>query len=494
MQKRTTLVGVLVILSFVLSAFSLPAAALQPREKAVTVGFELNFDSPDDLNNLEIWNSDDQNVNPDDVVKNGVMRISKDLHLRGARLGEAYGYGNILHTRLRASADTCFPVQLTQDALFEGDDNKHTQISGCTGNVMGAMLVRDMPEEHQMFGGFKLDGSVRVNPDEWLDFIFWLDPDGEKMFVLTGNKSEAAFGSLPKSDGWPVKDMHLAIGLWADSPRYLEVDFIRQAEGSITEYLAENMLAYGNNKETIDAFLKADPRAFPQFSEHQPVTIDPEQAPMGIVGAWLENQRDVWSESAEAWKDNEGGHFGSGSLKSYDDETKTLIFKNNGGENIFTPLNTPLDEYNGDEEKGNQAILFKFKAEPASPLYFSLLTPGDNGPLVEFCVDFWKEGKPYITMIAEFKTDPFDDGPFVVEDGKWYYMLMAMEKSGYFLSSIWEAENPENMTYFQDDLSVHPEGEKYQNASWKFYIGANAANTLYVEEYQVLTFDSILNK
>ncbi len=494
MQKRTTLIGALVILSFLLSAFSLPAMPLQPREKAFTVGFELNFDSPDDLNNLEIWPSDDQEVNPDDVVKNGVMRISKDLHMQGARLGEGYGYGNILHTRLRASAGTCFPVRLMQDSLFEGDDTKNTQVSGCTGDVLGAMLVRDMPEQHQMFGGFKLDGSVRVNPDEWLDVIFWLDPDGKNVFVFTGNKTEAAYGSLPPNDGWPVKDMHLAIALWADSPRYLEVDFIRQAEGSITEYLAENMLAYGTNKETIDTFLKADPRAFPKFSENQPVTIDPDQDAMGIVGTWLENQREVFGEGARAWKDNNGGHFGAGALKNFDDETQTLIFKNNGGENIYTPLNTPLDEYNGDEEKGNQAILFKFKAEPASPLYFTLLVPGDNGPLVEFNVDFWNKGKPYITMMAEFKTDPWDDGPFVVEDGKWYYMLMAMEKSGYFVTSIWEDGNPENRISFQDNLSAHPEGDKYVNASWKFFVGSNAATTLSMEEYKVLTFDSVLNK
>jgi hypothetical protein len=75
------------------------------------------------------------------------------------------------------------------------------------------------------------------------------------------------------------------------------------------------------------------------------------------------------------------------------------------------------------------------------------------------------------------------DGSLRMEEGGWYYILMAMSGDGSFRSLVWKDSDPQNIASYSGDF-----GSDYANNSWKFIIGSTVPMTLNIAEYHVFTF------
>lgn len=219
------------------------------------------------------------------------------------------------------------------------------------------------------------------------------------------------------------------------------------------------------------------PTVTPKPIEIPTTTDEPEinnMTPDTIVGQWLSDPQQIWSENTVAMAENQGGQFGSGSNKNYIAEQDVFSFTDSGGM-IWTRLNTSLDKWEGGDSRGNQAILVKWQAFSPSALGFTFI--GMNSSK-EFSVQF---GNPCqlnrIEGIEQFT------GDVMIEEGVWFYTLMAMDRDGNFRSIIWRADDPEKQSSYQGAF-----GEEYANDSWRFIFGSSAPMTLNVKEYAIYAF------
>ncbi|MEA2007512.1 MAG: PT domain-containing protein [Chloroflexota bacterium] len=225
-----------------------------------------------------------------------------------------------------------------------------------------------------------------------------------------------------------------------------------------------------------------EPTAEPTLEPTEEPTVAPTEMPTAndVVIEWLNDAEVVFEECADAMAENEGGQFGAGATKTYNADDDVFAFgAENGG--IWMPLNTHLDQFGGMEANGEQAILIKFQPLPPFSLSFTFMGPN------EFGVDFWGGGKPSLFWVVEAWKDPFD-GNLALEEGGWYYTLMAIDREGNFRSVVWEENNPDNKATFSEAFAERDQGDGYKNQSWKFIIGSNAPMTLNVAEYKVYKF------
>ncbi len=506
MQRHFSMICILAGISILLSGF-LPASGSTWTSPAdYSVETEINFDTAENMELIGLWMDDPSKVDPASLIKDGVFRIGGGTPFNGIQIHPTFKPGYFVQVRLRISQKVCFPVQMNMSSNKPDEGEELIRVDGCPLNKLNGMLVHNVPNKDSLFARLKLSGKTMVKPGDWMDVIFWLHPDGDKAFVFTGDGQDFAYGSIALPVDWQTNDAHLQVAAWTDSKQdYVELDLIRWGQGSIKDYLETYLPEYITGKTIIDPFLEEQPQAFPEFSTKEPMNDEPDQPqeeqdkpqgdqnqpdlsdPYEVMKTFLNDPVLKFNENVDGMKQNNGGQFGPGSKKTVPDGAAYMSFTGqNDKDGIWTPLNTPLDQFDkSDKPGGNQAIFFKFQALPPEYLYFTFMGPQ------EFNIDFWEGGKPRINWLAEFKNAPMQSKSFTIEKGIWYFMLMAMDKNGKFTAAIWEADNYKNMTIFFEDFSTHPGGEKYKNASWKFILGSNEPMTINLENYRVLSFGSI---
>lgn len=206
-----------------------------------------------------------------------------------------------------------------------------------------------------------------------------------------------------------------------------------------------------------------------------------------MIEQLLINPSVVFYEDAIGMMENEGGQFGFVEIKNYNAEENVFEFTS-GSDGAYAKLNVLLDEFGDNREKGSsQGILFKFQSpEDINSFYFNFYGPNDS----EFGVNFNNENKPSMFIFLEATQELFE-GDLVLETGKVFYLLIALDSNGEVTSAVWEDGNIENRATYTDNLAKRQGGENYQNSSRSFSIGFAANDTLKIVEYSILTFDGI---
>ncbi len=448
-----------------------------------SISLDLAFDDVEDFNWLDkhIEADDPSQVPDENFMKDEALRIGGGNLLREANLRPSFSAGSFAHLRVRLSADACHHIDLGINNDRQTDYWEAIRIDGCTYNPYNLYALQENQNEH-MEGRLLVNGSALITPDEWADIVFWLHADGDKVFSLMGVDGNISYNAVQLPEDWQNGKAFIGFGGWLDpESQSMDVDFVRVGDGSFTDYLAENVPAYLQNQPDIDAFLDSEAEAFPELiTINQDGNGDGGQNPDSIVAEWLNDPEVVFSENVEAMAQNDGGQFGPGATKEFVAEGGLFAFSDDDG-GIWTPLNTHLDQYGGMETQGNQAFLIHF--QPLPPFSLGFVFMGDN----ELWVDFWEGGKPSIVWVAETNKGPFE-GNLALEEGGWYYALMAMDRDGNFRSVVWEDGNPENKAWISDALGEREQGDGYKNQSWKFIISSNAPMTLNVADYQVMKF------
>lgn len=202
--------------------------------------------------------------------------------------------------------------------------------------------------------------------------------------------------------------------------------------------------------------------------------------PENMIATILTDARMVFGENSDAMADNQGGQFGGISQKRPCVAEACFEFIAHGGENAFMPLNTLLDEFEGVETAGEQAILITFQLL-ADQLYFTL--KGKN----EFGVNFNEDGQPHLFLFSEAIMIPFER-PFTLENERWYTLLMAIDHEGNFRGVIWPVGAAEGAASISTALGERDNGDSYKNSSWKFFIGFNGPGSVKVSAYDIYTF------
>lgn len=234
--------------------------------------------------------------------------------------------------------------------------------------------------------------------------------------------------------------------------------------------------------EPIAEVVEVQPTEEPEVIPTETVDLN---NPDTILDQWLQAYRPIFGENAEAMANNQGGQFGPGSEKNFNEVEGFFEFSAPEGEDAWTPLNTHLDEY-GDVDAGTeQAILIKFQPAPANNLMFVFM--GQN----EFGVEFFDDGRPSVFWMVEANKEAFET-ELALQEGLWYYTLMAIDRDGNFRAVIWEDGDAKNAAVFSQALSERDQGDGYKNASWKFIISFGAPGTLKVENYTIYTFSEFV--
>ena len=445
-------------------------------EDVYTSILDLTFDEADDLDWFD--KGSPEPVSNEELIVDGSVRIGDGVILNNINFQPDLIPGSLVHLQVRVSSNVCFPIKLKMEV--DSEDGEHLfLIDGCSMDDFSFKAAINNNGE-MTEAGLAMSALTVIQPDVWTDVIYWLHPDGDKLVLLLVQEGQIAYGSVVIPEAFQSDVARLIIDAWFDKEtQHLDINELHLGEGSLRAYLDKNVPAYQSMKDEVNAFLEADPQPFPEWGTNPGDEMQSEN-PFDIINTWFTDWEAVFGENVDCMKDNEGGQFGPGSMKVYNEEENVFTFSEMDGM-IWTPLNTHLDEFDGVEPGGNQAIMIKFQPSVANALQFTFMGPN------EFGVEFWDDGHPSTFYYAEAYKEGFEDD-FALEAGLWYNMLMAIDKDGKFLAVVWEDGNYENHAMYKQDLSTRDMGEGYKNASWKFIIGSSGALTLNVAEYNVISF------
>ncbi len=204
--------------------------------------------------------------------------------------------------------------------------------------------------------------------------------------------------------------------------------------------------------------------------------------PMSMVSTLLNDPGVLGGESTEAMTDNMGGQFGSIDVKEPGDDGSCFQF-GAGDDGAWMQLNTRLGDL-GNRDNA-QAILIKFRPNDTTGLSFNLEGNGEVALTFE-------DNLPYFSHANDNYSAPYSDylqtGLTLQSDG-WYWALMAFDSNGYYRSLVWEDGNGQNCAYCGENIGDW-HGD-YRDSDWQFVIGFGANQTLSVQEYYIMDFDSL---
>ena len=113
-------------------------------------------------------------------------------------------------------------------------------------------------------------------------------------------------------------------------------------------------------------------------------------------------------------------------------------------------IDTPLDQIEGMNTNGNQAIHMRFKTSNTD-VFFSLTSTADKNN--ELGVEFFEKGPPVFFTDGAAKKKTAAEGDFEIKADQWYVIFMAIGKDGRFKGVVWEDGNARSAVYFDEDLS-----------------------------------------
>ena len=201
-----------------------------------------------------------------------------------------------------------------------------------------------------------------------------------------------------------------------------------------------------------------------------------------IMQAMLVNPQWLAGENAEEMAENFGGQFGDIPDKKVSEDKSSFQFlsKDTGA---YMPLNTRLKDYGADGRR-QQAFNMRFMTQGTEALSFTLYGMG------EVVVSF-EEGGPFCTYVQsgmKLQFSEYRQTDFMLEDGKWYDILLATDENARLRVLIWEKDNYENQAFYEQDLYIG--ADDIYESNWEIIIGFDPNGTLSVEDYGVFIFDS----
>jgi len=241
------------IAAALLAVLAVSAIFLMPvlfAEKVETL-MELNFDDENDIKYISGYQ--DGQIE----VSEGVMNVL----FGGCNLEYRPANNMLAHFRVQVSGQGAFGLSqyrinnsLGFECIYHDDEQ----------NV-------DMTTSNK-----QMSGTPIVNNGEWLDIILYTNAQNSAVYAVvcdneSGNITYAAY-QVPKmfnnEDFYTLYDGTFFVEILAfyeSDSDYMKIDYINISEGSLRQYLNENMAAYTKHKQRVDAFLAQDVSELPEM-------------------------------------------------------------------------------------------------------------------------------------------------------------------------------------------------------------------------------------
>ncbi|MBN1122189.1 MAG: hypothetical protein JXJ17_14020 [Anaerolineae bacterium] len=258
-----------------LLVLSLSITACQSKDKFEPTDFKLNleFESTEDLNWVTIP-SDMENQDKEIFMVDGTLHMSGENRLHGLGMKYKLEPGLLVHYRTRSSAaGPCYRAGVGFSS--EQTQSKGIGLGGCPDAIHDAEAVfnRDHYGD-SIFAKLPIRGSVPVIADEWVDRIFWIPSEGDQLYYLASNTNDPehiTYGAVTLPEDWQTTRWDTDVSAFFDAEggdlvsQYVDIDFVRIADGPLSDYLYYNLPAYLENREDIDQFLGETPEPMPEL-------------------------------------------------------------------------------------------------------------------------------------------------------------------------------------------------------------------------------------
>jgi hypothetical protein len=251
----------------------------------------------------------------------------------------------------------------------------------------------------------------------------------------------------------------------------------KTAEWIILFALVFSLSACGT-PETPDPKLSAsEPAAEETAMKEEPVSV-PDTVVTGLTR--------TFGEDAEALRSNNGANIGTEENAARHNGADGAVFQADAGENPFLPIKQRLDEAEGAQQNGNQAVSVVFC--PSTKDFGFMLTANAN-----IGITIGEDGTPRVFALENNLMEPFTTG-LTVEPGAWYEAFLAIDRDGNFQGALWKVSDPDQPAYFSVALGAYENRALYQNASWALQIGFKGESTLEIAEYCGYTFEGFVKE
>jgi|GEM_PF-4185058 len=221
---------------------------LQSQDPAIKSVLSLSFDNKDDIN----WFSNQDNM----IQQDGYIHIDSVPNFNGGNINYMPENGSVFHVRARSK--TCGAVALGPYRL---ENNP-------SGPLCFDAVIDDSQQNTSLFtGALNLDGSAFLNMGQWIDYILYTSPEGDRVYALVSDSPETiAYTSYAIPPDMRSLDLFPVIMVFYNQPgEYMDIDSVNIAKGSLQGYLDENLPAYSANREEIDRFLSQEAQLLPDM-------------------------------------------------------------------------------------------------------------------------------------------------------------------------------------------------------------------------------------
>ena len=188
----------------------------------------------------------------------------------------------------------------------------------------------------------------------------------------------------------------------------------------------------------------------------------------------------VFEEDAAGIAENNAAYFGDVAMKLRSDDGKSYQFiADENGAYMISPVNF---QDVGQLRGNNQAIMIKFRTDNVDGLTFCLFGKGE-------VVLSFMDGRPHFTHVNDGFMNPYSDymqTDLTLQNGKWYWALMAFDENGNYRSLVWEDGNEDNIAFCRENMGGRH--SDYGLSSWHLTIGLSPHQTLDVAEYKIMDF------
>ena len=116
-----------------------------------------------------------------------------------------------------------------------------------------------------------LQGLPIANNGQYVDVILYISEDGDAVYAFVCDGDAIAYTAYQIPEDLR-RDKYYAesVAFFGQEDDYINLDAVTFAEGSVTQYLAENVVAYKKHKQRIDEFLSIETGNLPEM-ELQPL-------------------------------------------------------------------------------------------------------------------------------------------------------------------------------------------------------------------------------
>lgn len=232
-RRRTWLIALAAVI--VLASAVAVTVVMLTSEKVQTL-VSVDFEDENDISYISRYPDQDERVS----VSGGALNVLK----KGCDMEQKVLPGMLVHFRVKYSKDCAVGIgqyRINLPADFEciyHDEEQDADITTWNQRLFGVPIV---------------------NTGQWLDCVLYVNEQSSAVYAVVCDNENGSIGYIAYQIPGIFNDELLSPSLmfFGDAKDFLTVDYFNISEGSLRQYLRDNMAAYSNRRQRVDEFLAA---------------------------------------------------------------------------------------------------------------------------------------------------------------------------------------------------------------------------------------------